>query len=118
MSSMRDEAIQLCEEGYYINTKRPPDVKKYGRRWSGYPDWNRMVLFHDFCVGAREMEVTYKGGLYLFEEDTTGVHQCKEAFGNPCGQNYRCGNDFLDQFRFPDGKRILDVIDELEIEMW
>lgn len=113
-----DPIIQIGEFGQWINTKRPPDFAKNGNQWEGYPDWNHKALYQDFCVGAREIEIIYKGTLFLFEEDETGVHQCKESFGIPIGPNYTCGNDFLDNYRFPDGKSIPEVIDELEVELW
>lgn len=113
-----DPYIQKGEFDYWINTKRPPNYKKYGRQYEGYPNWSRMALFQDFCVGGYDVEVNYKGKTYYFLEDSSGVQQCETPFDDPFGPIYTCGNDFLDNYRFPDGKSIPEVIDELEVELW
>ena len=101
-----------------MNTKYPPDFEKNGPKWDGYPNWNRDALFLIFVVGGYDAEVVYKGKTYYFGSDETGIQQCKTPFNEPFGTLYADGNDFLDNYRFPDGKSIPEVIDELEVELW
>ncbi|MDO4981441.1 MAG: hypothetical protein Q4E58_11100 [Prevotellaceae bacterium] len=104
--------------GWFMNTKYPPDFDKNGSKWDGYPNWNRDALFLIFVVGGYDAEVVYKGNTYYFGSDETGIQQYKTPFNEPFGTLYADGNDFLDNYRFPDGKSIPEVIDELEVELW
>lgn len=99
---------------YPVNTKFPPDFKKYGTEHNGYKNDQQEQIFYDFATLGFDLEVHYKGKKYYFASDPGRVCQCSVPFSNPCSECFRDGNDLIMNFRFDDGRLFIDAIDDIE----
>lgn len=104
--------IKKDSNGYRYNGIYPPDKKKYGINYDGYPNNSRQVLFYDFAVLGYDVEFKYKGDAYylLFEQDHASLcdnNFSKEylSFSNPME---------LIENLIIDGHHLIDIIDEWE----
>lgn len=99
---------------YPVNEVFPPDYGKYGDRYHGYKNGDIEAILYDFAVQNYDLEVIYKGKAYYFATDSEGACRCEKPFCIPCSEFFKDGNDLLQNFVLDDGKRIVDVLDEIE----
>ncbi len=98
--------------GYPMNAKYPPDVKKYGERYNGYPDYKREALFYDFAVQQYDATFTYKGKQYHLGTFVHHVAVCDELYDEEY-ESYPDANTLIENFEI-DGHKLIDIIDELD----
>lgn len=104
---------------YPVNEVFPPDFEKYGTKYNGYKNGDIEVILYDFAAVGYDLELTYKGKTYCFQNDITGTYQCfgqenSSIFSGPYGPLYKDANDLLQNFVLDDGKHIIDVLDDIE----
>ena len=103
---------------YPENTKFPPDFRKYGTKHHGYKNGDYEVILYDFAAVGCDLELTYMGKAYYFQNDVSGTCQCfgqdnDSHFSGPYGQRFKDANDLLQNFVLDDGKHIIDVLDDI-----
>ena len=108
---MKKESYILYDfAGYPFNGKYPPCSKK--SLYHGYETAAQECLFYDFAVLGYDLKIKYNGLYYYFMVDEDSVWLTDETFCEQ-RQQFQSGNDVLESFMI-DGKRLKDVIDELE----
>jgi hypothetical protein len=119
MKSLRESHIVLDPRGYPMNKDFPPeDVFKYPGS-NGYADWRHEEVYCFFAVRHDNLRLVYKGVEYHFTTGADGCSQCKnDGWKSQIGKTYANENDLLKHFRFPDGKTIPEIIDELDDVEW
>lgn len=106
--------------GNPYNGKYPPDYKKYGIRYEGYPTWNQEVLFYELAVIGYDASFVYHGKKYFLMADPEYYCTCPDDHYTPTAQSqfFPNGNALIEQLLI-EGKTLLSIIDELdEVEMW
>ncbi len=102
--------------GRWINTEFPPeDLDKYTPT-NGYENVKHEFLFLTFAFQYYDMAICYKGIKYLLFADESGcavLNECHEEVS----EYYPTANDLIKQFRFCDGKGLLDVLDSDEFDI-
>lgn len=99
----------LC--GYPFNKKYPPNKKRYGQSYEGYPNKALGVLLYDYCVMGYDVELSYKGKSYFLMDDGVGVvsdsnhTEKKEVYDSPMA--------LVENFKI-DGKTLLELSPEIE----
>lgn len=98
--------------GFRYNAAYPPNVKKYGDAYGGYPNNARQVILYDFAVQGYDVEFKYDGATYhlLYEPDHAALCDDKysteyETFANPM--------DLVENLKIK-GHRLIDIIDDLQ----
>lgn len=98
--------------GYAFNRKYPPDVKRYGRGYDGYPSPNQSAFFYYFCVQQYGVAFYYKGYYYeaeITEEGPILNNKTTKSVQGP----FEDAVKLLEDSRL-DGKRMIDILDQLE----
>lgn len=98
--------------GYPYNGTYPPDYKKNGGLYHGYPGDKEESFFYDFAVQRYDLRVGYNSKMYWFTSDSDHAAQCDEDFHHEI-QLFEDGNAVLEQFLI-DGKRLIDLIPLIE----
>jgi hypothetical protein len=111
--SRKDYTVQ-DELGRWINTEFPPESFEKYPYSSGYSNFNKEYLFYQLAVDFYDVSVTYKGHKYIIYVDDEGCFMTDET-GQQVSENYPTANDFIREFRFPDGVGLLDIVDTDEI---
>ena len=99
----------LC--GYPFNRKYPPNKKRYGQSFEGYPNKALGVLLYDFAVQGYDVELSYNGKTYYFMDAGDGVvtdshfSDRKEVYDSPMA--------LVENFKI-DGKTLLELAPEIE----
>lgn len=99
----------LC--GYPFNKKYPPNKKRYGQSYEGYPNKALGVLLYDYCVMGYDVELSCKGKSYFLMDDGEGVvsdsnfSERKEVYDSPM--------TLVENFKI-DGKSLLELSPEIE----
>lgn len=98
--------------GFRFNAACPPDEKRYGTAYGGYPNNARQVLFYDFAVQGYDVEFKYDGDVYhlLYEHDHCAL--CDEQYTNEF-ESYPNPMELINNLRIQ-GHRLIDIIDDLE----
>lgn len=99
----------LC--GYPYNKKYPPNKKRYGQSYEGYPNKALGVLLYDYCVMGYDVELSYKGKSYFLMDDGEGVvsnsnyTERREVYDSPMA--------LVENFKI-NGKTLLELSPEIE----
>lgn len=98
--------------GNRYNAKYPPNERRYGPSYGGYPCNAREVLLYYFAVQGYDVEFKYNGKAYhlLYEPDYAALCDSSysieyEKFANPL--------ELIENLRI-DGHRLIDIIDDLQ----
>ncbi|MDE6231550.1 MAG: hypothetical protein K2M37_08030 [Muribaculaceae bacterium] len=97
--------------GYPFNSKYPPNKKRYGQTFEGYPNKALGVLLYDFAVQGYDVELSYNGKTYYFMDAGDGVvtdshfSDRKEVYDSPMA--------LVENFKI-DGKTLLELAPEIE----
>lgn len=105
-----DIVWNLC--GYPENSKYPPDIKKYGTRFSGYATETQESLFYNFAVLQYDIRFRYKGTLYYLGS-FEGFVAVTDAHFNEEYEVYPYANALLENFKI-EGHPLINLINELE----
>lgn len=105
----RDKYAKKDEIGRWINTEFPPEsFNKYPHN-TGYRTANREMLFYQFAVLYYDMRISYQGQeMRLYADDECCVTDMEY---NEISQYYKNANELIKNFKFFDGKTLLDVVD-------
>lgn len=111
----RDEYTKQDELGRWINTEFPPEnFNKYPHN-AGYRTANREMLFYQFAVQYYDMRISYQGqGIILYADDVCCVTDMEH---NNISDEYPTANDLIKNFKFPDGKTLIDVVDDKNFQI-
>ena len=112
MVKRRDSVVGYNLAGYPFNKKYPPKDMRIGAKRGGYETWNRWILFYDFAVQGYDLYFKYKGKEYHFLSEPDYVAYCDDHYTEEY-QRFPDGNVLIEQFEI-DGKKLIDIIDELE----
>lgn len=107
-----DKVVGIDLAGCPFNRKYPPNIEKYGNRHDGYESLNKKILFYEFAVQNYDLHFKYRGRDYHFVTGKDHVALCDEHYT----KEYKCfpdANTMIEQFEI-DGKKLIDIIDELE----
>lgn len=98
--------------GFRFNAAYPPNPARFGTTYGGYSNNARQVLFYDFAVQGYDVEFRYNGKKYyiLFEPDHSAL--CDENY-NIEYQTFINPVELIENLSI-DGKKLIDIIDELE----
>ena len=111
---MKEETsvVGYDSDGYPFNKKYPPSKDRLRSEYGGYETWNRWILFYDFAVQGYDLYFKYKGKEYHFLSEPDYVAYCDDHYTEEY-QRFPDGNVLIEQFEI-DGKKLIDIIDELE----
>lgn len=104
--------IGITEKGIRYNEMCPPNEKKYGTTYGGYPNNARQVLLYDFAVQGYDVEFIYDGDVYhlLFEPDHAAL--CDERYSEEI-ESFANPMELISNLRIK-GQLLKDIMDELE----
>lgn len=96
--------------GRWINTEFPPDSFNRFPSNSGYRTSNREMLFYQYGVLYYDMRIRYQDkDMILYADDECCVTDMER---NEISEYYPTANDLIKNFRFTDGKTLIDVVDD------
>lgn len=98
--------------GYWYNAKYPPDKKRYGTRYDGYPSDAACILFYNFAIQGYDVSFRYKGQMHYLMYDKGHASVCDDHFTKEY-ITFPDPNTLIEQYEI-DGTKLIDIIDELE----
>ena len=94
----------------YIKTEFPPDSFDKYPSYMGYRTSNRDMLFYWFAVQHYDLHLWYQDEeMILYADEECCVTDMDH---NEVSDYYRTANELIRNFRLPDGKTLLDVVDD------
>ena len=117
MWKSRKEYCVQDEKGRWINTEFPPDSFVKYSDYSGYQTSNREYLFYQFAVQYYDVLIEYKGNRYILVADDDGCSVTNEIWDD-LSPEFLTANDLIKDFRFPDGKGLLDIVDNQDFKIY
>lgn len=104
--------VQRDIAGYWYNAKYPPDVKRFGNEYGGYPSDAAEILFYNFAIQCYDVQFKYNGKWYylIYEADHAGV--CRKPFSDEY-LSFPDPNTLIEQFEI-EGIPLIKLIDQLE----
>lgn len=112
----RDDYSTQDEMGRWINTEFPPDnLNKYPNN-SGYRTSNREMLFYQFAVQYYDVTIEYRGLQAILIADEEGCVMTDIEHNDICDM-YPTANDLIKNFKFSDGKTLIDVVDDRDFKI-
>lgn len=116
MWNSREEYSIRDEKGRWINTEFPPDSYDRYPDNSGYRTSNREYLFYQFAVQYYDVLIEYNGNKYILVADDEGCSVTNEKW-DELSPDYFTANDLIKEYRFPDGKGLLDIVDNRDFKI-
>ena len=113
--SKKDYIIQ-DELGRWINTEFPPDSLEKYQSYSGYRNLNRETIFYQYSLMYYDVIFDYKGKRYRLVTSSEGNYVADEDYER-LSEIFNTGNDLIKEYRFPDGKGLLDIVDDPDLIM-
>lgn len=111
MDRKREDYIKYDKYGRWVNIEFPPDsYSKYPRN-SGYRTESREALFDIFAIQYYDMIIKYHNIELKLIADIRGCY-VEDMTNNRISMVYPTANDLIMNFRFYDGKTLVDVIDD------
>lgn len=98
--------------GYPFNSEFPPNFDLYGDGYAGYKNDASQVLFYDFAVQMYDVRFKYCGSMYYLMYTPEYAALCDEKFTNEI-EIFETPNDLIKNLEIG-GRRLLDIIDEIE----
>lgn len=111
---MRKELYYIGHDllGYRYNNEFPPNTSMYGNDYYGYKNAASQVLFYDFAVQMYDVRFKYNGEMYYLLYTPEYAALCDEKFSDEI-EVFSTPNDLIKNLII-DGKKLLDIIDEIE----
>ena len=100
--------------GYPFNKKYPPDYKKYGSTYSGYPNVYRETFFFDYAVENYDVRFKYQGVDYYIVN--WGDYNCYARMDETLKIKYESFADpieLIEQLEI-NGRKLIDFMNEIE----
>ncbi len=107
-----DPDIVWDMNGYPMNAKYPPDIKRYGSGDHGYANDKYETIFYDFAVQRYDLTFSFKGETYYVVSDQDHVALSDDHFTEKY-EVYPTANAFIENFKI-DGRPLFELIDDLE----
>ncbi len=98
--------------GYEYNCKYPPNKEKFGNDFGGYATQNQETFFYDYCIQQYGVVFSYKETLYETEFTDDGsilTNLVTKEFQGPFDSAVK----LLENAKV-DGRKMIDIIDELQ----
>lgn len=110
MWNNRYEYMIQDDLGRWINTEFPPENFERYPHNAGYRTENREMLFYEFAVQYYDTRISYQGkDMILLADEECCVTDMEHI---EISEYYPTANDLIKNFRFPDGKTLIEVVDE------
>lgn len=100
--------------GYPFNKKYPPDIKRYGSKYSGYKNVYRETFFYDYVVLKYEVRFRYQNVDYYIVN--WGDYDCYARMDETHKITYESFTDpiaLIEQLEI-NGCKLIDFMDEIE----
>ena len=98
--------------GYPFNSEFPPNINLYGDGNAGYKNKASQVLFYDFAVQMYDVRFKFHGNMYFLMYTPEHAALCDEKFTNEI-EIFATPNDLIKNLEI-EGRKLLDIIDEIE----
>ena len=122
MWKSRDDYLGRDELNRPYNKEFPPEDMNNPKFDEGYEKWSHYVTFWELGLGNNSIRIKHQG-VWFYINPVDGDCICcldNGKFIPVDGKVYATPNDLIKEFRFSDGKGLLDLIDDIDDDdiMW